>query len=67
MSTMTLDTHLHNLIAQWFAAEGNLPEQHRLQHEGMTHLQKRASHMSQRQVARTWEILIDALGIYDEG
>lgn len=65
MDKLVLDTHLHNLIAQWFAAEGNLPEQHRLQHEGMTHLQLRGPHMSRREVMRTWEILISALGIIE--
>lgn len=60
---MTLDTHLHNLIAQYINAHGDNIEQQRLAHEGMLHLQKRGPHMSNTQVLRTWAILIDALGI----
>lgn len=60
---MILDTHLHNLVAQFIAAHGDSIEMQRLQHDAMTHLKKRAPHMSDAQVMRTWDILIDALSI----
>lgn len=60
---MTLDTHLYHLVAQFIQADGNQIEQHRIQHVAMTHLKKRAPHMSDTQVLRTWAILIDALSI----
>lgn len=60
---MILDTHLHNLIAQYAAADGDQIEQQRLAHEGMVHLQARAPQMSRTNVLRSWAMLIDILTI----
>ena len=53
-----LDTHLHNLVAQWYEAKTD-DERHRLQQEGQEHL--RSKGYSDREVNLLWVTLIDLM------
>jgi hypothetical protein len=54
-----LDTHLHNLIAQWYDAKTD-DERHRLQREGQKHLVDKGV-SSARESNLHWTMLIDLM------
>lgn len=57
---LKLDTHLHNLIAQYFETEDPV-EQRRLEELALVHLEQR-KRVSRGLALRTWAVIIDAFG-----
>jgi hypothetical protein len=55
-----LDTHLYNLLAQYFETD-NPVEQRRLEELALVHLEQR-KRVSRVTALRTWAVIIDAFG-----
>lgn len=57
---MKLDTHLYNLLAQYFETDDQI-EQRRLEELALVHLEQR-KRVSRGLALRTWAVIIDAFG-----
>lgn len=58
---MELDTHLYNLLQQYFATN-NRVEELRLEELALAHLEQR-KHIGRVTALRTWAVIIDTFGV----
>lgn len=56
---MILDTHLHNLLAQYINAHGDNIEQQRLHHLALARMKERAPQASDTQLLRLWSLVVE--------